>query len=423
MNLVLLSGGSGKRLWPLSNEIRSKQFLKLFKDENGVSESILQRVFKQIKKVDKQATITIATNKLQEGLITSQLSEEVSICLEPERKDTFPAIVLAVAFLHDIKKIKSNDIVIVCPVDPYVNLSFFENLIKLEDIVKTKDTNIALMGINPTYPSEKYGYIIPKTNQEISDVKSFKEKPDKKTAEQYIKENALWNAGVFAFKIEYILKIAHQIFGYSDYKTLFLNYSKLNKISFDYAVVEKEKKIKVLRYKGIWDDIGTWNAITNLLDTATIGNGVIKRSCNISIINELKIPVACIGGKDLVIVAGPDGILVSNKDETENVKLIADEINHNLRYLEYDWGNKKIIDDDKNTTTYKIVLKKDRRYIFNNTKIKIVSILSGIGKYIENDNYYRTESGDNWRVKNDTDSYIVAESDLTFILSEIEMEK
>lgn len=279
------------------------------------------------------------------------------------------------------------------------------------------------MGINPTYPSEKYGYIIPKTNQEISDVKSFKEKPDKKTAEQYIKENALWNAGVFAFKIEYILKIAHQIFGYSDYKTLFLNYSKLNKISFDYAVVEKEKKIKVLRYKGIWDDIGTWNAITNLLDTATIGNGVIKRSCNISIINELKIPVACIGGKDLVIVAGPDGILVSNKDETENVKLIADEINHNLRYLEYDWGNKKIIDDDKNTTTYKIVLKKDRRYIFNNTKIKIVSILSGIGKYIENDNYYRTESGDNWRVKNDTDSYIVAESDLTFILSEIEMEK
>lgn len=106
MNLVLLSGGSGKRLWPLSNEIRSKQFLKLFKDENGVSESILQRVFKQIKKVDKQATITIATNKLQEGLITSQLSEEVSICLEPERKDTFPAIVLAVAFLHDIKKNK-----------------------------------------------------------------------------------------------------------------------------------------------------------------------------------------------------------------------------------------------------------------------------------------------------------------------------
>ena len=99
MNIILLSGGSGKRLWPLSNDIRSKQFIKLFKDSEGNYESMVQRVFRQISTVDKGANITIATSSSQASAIMSQLGEKVSICTEPCRRDTFPAIALAIATL------------------------------------------------------------------------------------------------------------------------------------------------------------------------------------------------------------------------------------------------------------------------------------------------------------------------------------
>ena len=99
MNIILLSGGSGKRLWPLSNEVRSKQFVKLFKDENGEYESMVQRVYRQITTVDPEAKVTIATSKSQASAIKNQLGEKASICVEPCRRDTFPAIVLAATYL------------------------------------------------------------------------------------------------------------------------------------------------------------------------------------------------------------------------------------------------------------------------------------------------------------------------------------
>ena len=121
MNIVLLSGGSGKRLWPLSNDIRSKQFIKIFKGADGNYESMVQRVYRQILNVDKDATVTIATSKSQVSAIHNQLGENVGVSVEPCRRDTFPAIALAVAYLHDVKGIGENESVVVCPVDPYVD--------------------------------------------------------------------------------------------------------------------------------------------------------------------------------------------------------------------------------------------------------------------------------------------------------------
>ena len=202
MNIVLLSGGSGKRLWPLSNDIRSKQFIQIFQDENGEYHSMVQRVYKQIKKADPEATVTIATSKSQVSAIHNQLGENVGISVEPCRRDTFPAIALAAAYLHDVKKIPESESVVVCPVDPYVEDSYFQGLKKLGDMAKSSAANLVLMGIEPSYPSEKYGYIIPKTQEEISRVDVFKEKPDKKTAQEYISQGALWNGGVFAFRLD-----------------------------------------------------------------------------------------------------------------------------------------------------------------------------------------------------------------------------
>ena len=133
MNVILLSGGSGKRLWPLSNNIRSKQFLKILKNTNGSYESMVQRMYRMIKSVDETASITIATAENQVGIIQSQLEDKVNISIEPCRRDTFPAIALATAFLHDRLGVDRDEAVVVCPVDPYVDEDYFCMLLKLSD--------------------------------------------------------------------------------------------------------------------------------------------------------------------------------------------------------------------------------------------------------------------------------------------------
>lgn len=220
---------------------------------------MVQRVYRQSTTVDPDAKITIATSKSQASAIKNQLAEKASICVEPCRRDTFPAIVLAATYLYDELGVSTDEAVVVCPVDPYVDNSYYEAVKKLQDLAKAGAANLTLLGIEPTYPSEKYGYIIPESGENVSRVKEFKEKPDTQTAKKYIEQNALWNAGIFAFKLGYMLNKAHSMIEFDDYRDLFNKYDSLTKISFDYAVVEKEPSIQVLRYSGDWKDVGTWN--------------------------------------------------------------------------------------------------------------------------------------------------------------------
>ena len=221
MNIVLLSGGSGKRLWPLSNDIRSKQFIKIFKKEDGSYESMVQRIHRQIKSVDAEATITIATSKTQVSSIYNQLGTSVGISVEPCRRDTFPAIALATAYLVDVQGVDPGESVVVCPVDPYVENSYFEALKALAQQADKGEANLVLMGIEPTYPSEKYGYIIPESSEQTASVKTFKEKPTVEVAKEYISQGALWNGGVFAYKLQYVLDKAHELIEFTDYYDLF----------------------------------------------------------------------------------------------------------------------------------------------------------------------------------------------------------
>lgn len=177
LNIILLSGGSGKRLWPLSNDVRSKQFIPIFKREDGTYESMVQRVFRQIRQVEPEATVTVATSKSHVSSIHNQLGDSVGISIEPCRRDTFPAIALATAYLHDVQGVSENEAVVVCPVDPFVEDDYFEALVRLSDLARTGTANLTLMGIEPTYPSSKYGYIIPVDKADVSKVHTFKENP------------------------------------------------------------------------------------------------------------------------------------------------------------------------------------------------------------------------------------------------------
>lgn len=321
MNIVLLSGGSGQRLWPLSNDIRSKQFIKIFHGEDGMLESMVQRVYRQIRLVDPNANVTIATSKSQVSAIHNQLGEDVGISVEPCRRDTFPAIALAAAYLRDKKHFTLDEAIVICPVDPYVDNDYFEALEELGKRATKSEANLVLMGIEPTYPSAKYGYIIPESRENISSVSMFKEKPTEDVAQSYIAQGALWNGGVFALRLGYVLERAHQLIDFTDYQDLFDKYETLQKISFDYAVVEHEEKIEVMRFSGMWKDLGTWNTLTEAMDSRNVGQALFSETCeNVHVVNELNLPVLCMGLKDVVVSASPDGILVSDKKQSSYIK-------------------------------------------------------------------------------------------------------
>lgn len=385
MNIVLLSGGSGKRLWPLSNDIRSKQFIKLFKKEDGTYESMVQRVYRQIRSVDPDATVTIATAKSQVSSIHNQLEDTVNVCVEPCRRDTFPAIVLATAYLHDVKGISEEESIVVCPVDPYVDDSYFAALKELSALAKQGSSRLTLMGIQPTYPSEKYGYIIPADKEIVSHVSTFKEKPDAETAARYIAQGALWNGGVFAFQPEYVLDIAHKLIDFTDYWDLFAKYDTLTKISFDYAVVEKEADIQVLRFAGQWKDLGTWNTLTEAMDDPVIGNATLNDTCrNVHVINELDVPILCMGLKNTVVSASPDGILVSDKEQSSYIKPFVDKMDQQIMFAEKSWGSFQVLDVEDESLTIKVVLNPGHRmnYHSHERRDEIWTIISGKGRAI-----------------------------------------
>jgi len=384
MNLILLSGGSGKRLWPLSNDIRSKQFIQLFRGENGM-ESMVQRVHRQICAADSNAKITVATGKKQISTLRSQLGESVSICMEPCRRDTFPAIALAAAFLHDEQGVKLEESVVVCPVDPYAEERYFQNLLKLSELAEQGTANLCLMGVEPTYPSEKYGYIIPETAENVSRVREFKEKPDTKTAEGYIGQGALWNCGVFAFRLEYLLGIAHKLIDFTDYRDLYAKYETLQKISFDYAVVEKEADIAVLRYAGEWRDLGTWNTFTEVMDTSVIGKAVQDDTCeNTHVVNETDLQILCMGCKDLVVVASNDGILVADKHQSSYLKPYADRFTEPVHFAEKSWGSYTVLDVQPKALTVRVTLNPGHRmnYHSHQHRDEVWTIISGTGRTV-----------------------------------------
>ena len=251
MHIVLLSGGSGKRLWPLSNEIRSKQFIPIFRQEDGTYLSMAQRVYRQVLRADAGAEIVIATSRGQVATLRHQLGEAVELSVEPCRRDTFPAIALAGAYLHDKKGVGVEEAIAICPVDPYVEDGYFAAVRELTELAAKGEASLLLMGVEPTYPSAKYGYILPRDKGRISGVEAFREKPDEREAARYISQGALWNSGVFACRLGYVLEKAREALGVSTYTTLLARYEKVRPISFDYAVVEKERSISVVRYAGI----------------------------------------------------------------------------------------------------------------------------------------------------------------------------
>ena len=318
MNVVLLSGGSGKRLWPMSNDVLSKQFIKLLKDDNGNMESMVQRVMKQLTKVVPTTNVYVSCNHEQVEILQQQLGK-VETIPEPSRRNTFAAIALAAAYLYYNKSAGHNEVFVALPIDVYAEEAFFQLLLKVEELAA--NFNIGLLGAIPTYPSQKYGYIV----HESGVVKSFAEKPALQLAEELLNKGALWNCGVAATKVGYVLEHARKYVQFDSFDSLYLQYESLPSISFDYEVIEKEKSIGVVVYDGAWKDLGTWNTFSDVMAENSLGNVVMSKNCqNTHTINMLDIPVVVQDISNAVVVASKDGILVTSKEGSAHLRELLD---------------------------------------------------------------------------------------------------
>lgn len=407
MQLVLLSGGSGKRLWPLSNNARSKQFLPLLEKEDGTMESMVQRVIRQAKEANLTNDITLATNASQQDIIVNQLSDSVNLVTEPERRDTFPAIALAASYLKLAKQCADDEVVVIMPCDPYTEEEYFHTIGKMVECVNQNVADLVLMGITPTYPSAKYGYVVPKVSEvssskEFQMVSRFTEKPTVPVAEELLKEGALWNGGVFAFRLGYMMNIVKKYMTSESFEDTRNRYSEFPKISFDYEVAEKAESVAVVPYTGQWKDLGTWNTLTDELSNHAIGNAVLGPKCeNTHVINELQNPIFVDGVKDVVVAACPDGILVCAKKETENIKKYVENLTPRPMYEERRWGTYRVLDDTQyedghHSLTKSITLLpgKQTSYQVHHHRSEVWTIVEGEGWYALDGNVLPVKAGE-----------------------------
>ncbi|MFC5703850.1 sugar phosphate nucleotidyltransferase [Cohnella faecalis] len=427
MKIVLLSGGSGKRLWPLSNDSRSKQFLKVLKDPAGRQESMIQRVWRQIGEAGLREHAYVATGKAQVEIISGQLGNDIRLIAEPERRDTFPAIALAATYLYAMEGVSLNETIVVMPVDSYVSGDFFRQLERLEGALETSGADLALIGVQPTYPSEKYGYILPYpeegSDRPFARVRGFREKPGKEEAEAMIREAALWNCGVFAFKLDLLINILIAQELPIHYEEMRKRYGSLPQISFDYEVVEKANRIAAVRYDGDWKDLGTWNTLTEEIDTALIGKGMIsERTKNAHVINELEVPIAVLGLSDVIVAASPDGILVADKALTPLVKEMLKHSEQRPMYEERRWGRYRVLDyrtypDGREVLTKWIFIASGRNlsYQYHSLRDEVWTVVAGRGSVVLDGRQLAVSAGDVLLVPKEARHSVRADTDLEIV--------
>lgn len=324
MRLVLLCGGTGSRLKPLSNGLRSKLFLDLLPSGNGERESMIARLARQLQEAGFLQSAVFVTHREQAGMLRSRIGDGCPIIAEPERRGTLMAAALAAAYCRSVLGDDPDKPMCLLPADSLVDDAFFRRLSELPGALDRTGANIALVGTDPQAPTDRYGYIVPEgplPAGEAAGVVRFAEKPDREAAAALIRSGALWNCGVFAFRQRYLhAQMAARGLPF-DYETLLRRYEAYEADSFDREIAEREPHAVVVRHDGLWKDLGGWDAFTSFLGAQVVGPGSVSDdSLNTHVVNELHLPLHVVGVSGIVAAAGPDGIVIADKRSSDRVK-------------------------------------------------------------------------------------------------------
>lgn len=337
MKVIILAGGSGTRLWPLSRSTHPKQFLAF-----GQEHSLLQKTVLRFLKELGGENILVVTSKEYFHLVRAQLSSldpplVHQICLEPAQKNTAPAVAWALKVLEENYHLKKQEAVLICPSDHWISPEeiFLKNV--GEAISFAEQGNIVTFGIRPSHPETGYGYIRTSLGGGISPVEAFVEKPDLQTATQYILGGQhLWNAGIFLLTQESFwreaMEHAPMLGKYADASLQELSemFTTLPEVSFDYAVMEKTKRAVVMPLEVTWSDVGSWDSLYDVLDkdeenNVTIGN-VYALDTKKSLIIGGKRLISTIGLEDTLVIDTEDALFIAKRGESQRVRALVDAL-------------------------------------------------------------------------------------------------
>ncbi|WP_339225486.1 sugar phosphate nucleotidyltransferase [Paenibacillus sp. FSL H8-0332] len=347
MHTILLCGGSGQRLWPLSGSIRSKMFLQLLPAPGGGTESMIGRVCRQLRQAGLDESLLLVAHQEQVALIQRYTGSKYPIIGEPCKRGTFTAAALGALHLLAAGKAQPEDIICIAPADMFADDDFFRQFHQFEAILADSEAELLLLGTSPSYPSEQYGYIVPVQEDAggYARVLSFAEKPDASTALELMRKQALWNCGVFASQLSFLLEHLERLGLPVEFAALTGQYPGLPVRSFDNEVAERSTKAVVVRHEGEWSDLGSWDTLTARLPSQVIGVGGLWGECGDShLINELEVPLHVIGVSGIVAIAGPEGILIADKKDANTIKdILAENSVTEPRYGETGWGSYTVI--------------------------------------------------------------------------------
>ena len=378
---VILCGGSGSRLWPISRSSRPKQFIK-FNDDK----TLLQKTLTRLLNIYNQENIFIVTNDEFYYEVLGELSDlcdfnKTNIIPEPEQKNTLPAICLATKVISDINP---NSIISVFSSDHEIdNDEMFNNAIH-QSVEYAAKNQIVLFGVQPAKSNTNYGYIelgenISSTGKvKIFNVTKFHEKPSELDAQSYIDKGFLWNSGIFIFNALCLIELVkhyqpsiHQAFFVSDHKIDKDVYSSVPSVSIDYGLLEKITNIAVLKVDFNWTDLGTWNSLHDFFakgnelkdsNNVFIGN-VTHKAIENSLIWSNNQMIVANGIKDMVVINDHDAILVSSKDSVDDLKITLKQLeqDHNdllsdHPYANRPWGSYTVLYKGKNYKIKSIII-------------------------------------------------------------------
>ncbi|MFX3649772.1 MAG: sugar phosphate nucleotidyltransferase [Paenibacillus sp.] len=425
MHIVLLCGGSGKRLWPISNELRSKLFVDILPSPDGGRESMISRVCRQLDSSCLTDSTLIISHQDQANITARHTQGKIPVIGEPYKRGTFTAAALATLYLQSFRMAKNDDVICIAPADVFAGEDFFSSFQLLPDILKQSQADIALIGTRPTHASEQYGYILPGEEEcnAYSHITQFIEKPEATIAETLLQRGALWNCGVYAFTVAFMISHIKKMGLPVHYDQLLSLYEALPERSFDKQVAEKAQRAVVLPYKGVWQDIGSWDTLCAQLDSHVFGHGGISGSSSDSyIINELPYPIQVIDVPGIIAAASPDGILIANKNNSNEIKAQLGSLPLKPMYGEATWGSYRVIEsslEDENTTVTTLNITvlpgKNIGLNWNKTGCRAWTVLAGSGQVLVNGKVMQVSMGNQFAITKESLFSILAETRMVIL--------